>query len=77
MANSAAPLMNIFGTTDYLIPLVLDDLSDADARTRARGFDTTAKMNGEQFNGPAAYPTAYFGTRDSAMDWLTGEGGAG
>jgi uncharacterized damage-inducible protein DinB len=39
MANSAAPLMNIFGTTDYLIPLVLDDLSDADARTRARDGD--------------------------------------
>ena len=36
MANSAAPLVNIFGTTDHLIPLILDDLSDADARTRAR-----------------------------------------
>ena len=36
MANSAAPLMNIFGTTDHLIPLILDDLSDVDARTRAR-----------------------------------------
>ena len=36
MANSAAPLMNIFGTTDHLIPLILDDLSDAVARTRAR-----------------------------------------
>jgi uncharacterized damage-inducible protein DinB len=28
--------MNIFGTTDHLIPLILDDLSDADARERAR-----------------------------------------
>ena len=36
MANSAAPLMNIFGTTDHIVPLILDDLSDADARTRAR-----------------------------------------
>ena len=37
MANSAAPLMNIFGTTDHLIPLILDDLSDAESRVRARG----------------------------------------
>jgi uncharacterized damage-inducible protein DinB len=36
MANSAAPLMNVFGTTDHLIPLILEGLSDADARTRAR-----------------------------------------
>ena len=36
MANSAAPLMNIFGTTDHLIPLILDDLSDAESRVRAR-----------------------------------------
>ena len=36
MVNSAAPLMNIFGTTDHLIPLILGDLSDSDARTRAR-----------------------------------------
>ena len=39
MANSAAPLLNIFGTTDYLIPLVLEDLSDSESRTRARGED--------------------------------------
>ena len=39
MANSAAPLMNIFGTTDHLIPLILDDLSDAESRVRARGDD--------------------------------------
>ena len=39
MANSAAPLMNIFGTTDHLIPLILDDLSDVESRTRARGDD--------------------------------------
>ncbi len=39
MANSAAPLMNIFGTTDYLMPLILEGLSDADARTRAREGD--------------------------------------
>ena len=37
MANSAAPLMNIFGTTDHLIPLILDDLSDSESRARARG----------------------------------------
>lgn len=39
MANTAAPLVNIFGTTDHLIPLILDDLSDPDARQRARGTD--------------------------------------
>jgi uncharacterized damage-inducible protein DinB len=39
MANSAAPLINIFGTTDYLVPLILEDLSDADVRTRAREGD--------------------------------------
>ena len=39
MANSAAPLVNIFGITDHVIPLILDDLSDSEARTRARGED--------------------------------------
>ena len=39
MANSAAPLVNIFGTTDHLIPLILDDLSDVESRTRARGAE--------------------------------------
>jgi uncharacterized damage-inducible protein DinB len=39
MANSAASLMTIFGTTDYLIPLIVEDLSDADARARAREGD--------------------------------------
>lgn len=29
--------MATFGTTDYLIPMVLQDLTDADARMRARG----------------------------------------
>ena len=36
MANSAAPLLHIFGITDYLIPLVLEDLSDSDP---ARGHE--------------------------------------
>ena len=27
-------------------------------------------------DGPAAYPTAYFGTRASAMEWLAGTGAA-
>jgi hypothetical protein len=45
MANSAAPLMNIFGTTDYLIPLILEGLSDADARTRAREGRVTGRRS--------------------------------
>ena len=39
MANSAAPLMRVFGITDSLIPLILEDLSDSESRVRARGDD--------------------------------------
>ncbi|MEZ4416200.1 MAG: DinB family protein [Gemmatimonadota bacterium] len=35
--NSAAPLAGIFRTSDQLVPLILDGLSDADARRRVRG----------------------------------------
>ena len=37
MSNTAAPLLSIFGTTDHIVPLVLEDLTEAEARTRARG----------------------------------------
>ena len=36
MANSAAPLMNIFGTTDYLIPLLTACLMRTPELARAR-----------------------------------------
>ena len=36
MTGTAQTLMATFGMTDFLVPLVLDDLSDEDARTRAR-----------------------------------------
>ena len=39
MANSTAPLMHVSGTADHLIPLILDDLSEVESRTRARGAD--------------------------------------
>ena len=37
MTGSAKTLMGLYGTTDFLMPLVLDDLSDEDARKRSRG----------------------------------------
>lgn len=37
MSHTAETLMGTFGMTDYLIPLVLEDLSDEDARRRSRG----------------------------------------
>ena len=37
MSSTAETLMGTFGMTDYLIPMVLEDLSDEDARKRARG----------------------------------------
>ena len=37
MSNTAETLMGTFGMTDYLIPMVLEDLTDVDARKRARG----------------------------------------
>jgi len=37
MSSTAETLMGTFGMTDYLIPLVLEDLTDVDARRRARG----------------------------------------
>jgi uncharacterized damage-inducible protein DinB len=37
MIQSAKALMGVFATVDYLIPLVLDDLTDEEARTRSRG----------------------------------------
>ena len=36
MSDTAKTLMGTFGTTDYLIPLVLEDLSDDDAKKRSR-----------------------------------------
>jgi len=35
--STASTLMGTFGTTDYLLPLVLEDLSDEDSRRRCRG----------------------------------------
>jgi uncharacterized damage-inducible protein DinB len=37
MSGTADTLMGTFGMTDYLIPMVLEDLTDEDARKRARG----------------------------------------
>jgi uncharacterized damage-inducible protein DinB len=37
MSHTADTLMGTFGMTDYLIPMVLEDLTDEDARRRARG----------------------------------------
>lgn len=37
MTGSVDTLMGVFGTTDFLMPLVLDDLSDEHARKRSRG----------------------------------------
>ena len=36
MSSVGETLMGTFGMTDYLVPLVLEDLSDEDARKRAR-----------------------------------------
>ncbi len=36
MTGTAQTLMGTFGTTDFLVPLVLGDLSDEDARRRSR-----------------------------------------
>ncbi len=36
MTETAKTLMGTFGMTDYLIPMVLDDLSEEDARKRSR-----------------------------------------
>jgi uncharacterized damage-inducible protein DinB len=35
--SSAKTLLGIFGTTDFIVPLVLQDLTDDQARRRARG----------------------------------------
>ncbi len=37
MSGSVETLMGLFGMTDFLMPLVLDDLSDEQARERSRG----------------------------------------
>ena len=37
MSGTVETLMGLFGMTDFLMPLVLDDLSDEQARTRSRG----------------------------------------
>ena len=37
MSGSVKTLMGLYGMTDFLMPLVLDDLSDEDARKRSRG----------------------------------------
>jgi uncharacterized damage-inducible protein DinB len=37
MSRTTQTLMGTFGMTDYLMPMVLEDLSDEDARRRARG----------------------------------------
>ena len=36
MSDTAKTLMGTFGMTDFLVPLVLEDLSDEDARKRSR-----------------------------------------
>jgi len=36
MSDTAKTLMGTFGTTDFLVPLVLEDLSEEDARKRSR-----------------------------------------
>ncbi len=36
MSDTAKTLLGTFGMTDFLIPLVLSDLSEEDARTRSR-----------------------------------------
>jgi uncharacterized damage-inducible protein DinB len=36
VSETAKTLMGTFGMTDFLVPLVLEDLSDEDARTRSR-----------------------------------------
>ena len=37
MTASGQTLMGVFGMTDFLMPVVLEDLSDEDARKRSRG----------------------------------------
>ena len=37
MSATARTLMGTFGTTDYLVPMVLEDLGEEDARVRSRG----------------------------------------
>lgn len=37
MRRTAETLMGTFGMTDYLIPMVLEDVTDEDARKRTRG----------------------------------------
>ena len=37
MSPTAQTLMGTFAMTDYLIPMVLEDVTDEDARTRSRG----------------------------------------
>ena len=37
MTGTTQTLTGTFGTTDFLMPLVLDDLTDEDARKRSRG----------------------------------------
>ena len=39
MSDTAKTLMGTFGMTDFLVPLVLEDLSDEDARKRSRDGD--------------------------------------
>lgn len=37
MSDTSKTLAGMFGTTDFLIPMVLEDLTDEQARTRSRG----------------------------------------
>jgi len=37
MSGSVKTLLGLFGTSDFMVPIVLDDLSEADARKRSRG----------------------------------------
>lgn len=39
MSASVQTMKSLFGTTDFLIPLVLGDLTDDQAKTRSRGGD--------------------------------------
>lgn len=37
MSGSVKTLLGLFGTSNFMVPIVLDDLSEADARKRSRG----------------------------------------